>query len=588
MHKETAKTDWMLAIVLVIAGLGAFFRLHNIADQILVDDEWHGNYYVLGKSLPYLLTHFSVPGATCIPLNFWRALLLRTAGWSELLLRFPSLLAGILTVLVMPLLARRSFSARATWIFALLLACSPFLIFYSRMCRPYSLVVFLSGTALLASLAWIREGKIRYALVYVLCSSLAIYCHLFAGPVVVAPGVVLCLQHAIRRWKRDGDPIPGLKSVLLACAALAILSAALVGPALIHSLRTTMPSLVGVDKPTLWTARLGLSLLAGTHALPLCLLLLFLVGTGLVIMVRQRRPIAAIAITGILLLAGSLIVMSPHGTHAPIVLMRYCIALYPVVFLLAAVGLDSLLAVLERTVLRSSERKRMVLGNTIAASIPAALLLAGPVLHLTFDDNSFTNHVAYQQVYGPQTCDRSFTSHMTPPDFKVDLIVERDEVSPFFTDLASEHHVESIVQYPMLVGDHFNPHYYYQRFHGKRVIIGYVTTDRHATTNHPSGAGSIPNRTAKGLHVYGNTYVDEIVTGVPSEKIRLRNMVDMSDLAGLRATRASYVVLHRMFEAQLPLIYGENPCIADLEEFFRSELGPPYFESQHLVVYKLD
>src|SRR5258706_10100898 len=123
----------MLALV---AGLG--LRWYLLADQVFSDDEWHGLYYVIGKSPGWLLTHFSIPGATCIPLNFYTWVLGATTGWSELLLRLPSLACGVLCVAAGPLLARKIIGDRRAVLLGFLLAISPVLIFYSRICRPYS------------------------------------------------------------------------------------------------------------------------------------------------------------------------------------------------------------------------------------------------------------------------------------------------------------------------------------------------------------------------------------------------------------------------------------------------------------------
>src|SRR4051812_41450448 len=88
-----------LAIALLA---GTFLRLYLLSDQVMIDDEWHSLYYVLGKPPLWLLTHFAVPGATCIPMNFYSWFLSATVGWSEFWLRLPSVLCGILCIVVGP------------------------------------------------------------------------------------------------------------------------------------------------------------------------------------------------------------------------------------------------------------------------------------------------------------------------------------------------------------------------------------------------------------------------------------------------------------------------------------------------------
>lgn len=115
---------------------GLWLRLQLLTDQVFIDDEWHGLYYAIGKSPAWLLTHFSIPGATCIPLNLYTWALGASIGWSETMLRLPSLVSGLLGVVVGPLLARRLVGSCRAVSLAFLLAISPTLIFYSRICRP--------------------------------------------------------------------------------------------------------------------------------------------------------------------------------------------------------------------------------------------------------------------------------------------------------------------------------------------------------------------------------------------------------------------------------------------------------------------
>ncbi len=141
---------------------GVVLRLYLIRDQVLLDDEWHGMSYVYGKSAWYLLTHFPLALATCPPLNLYRWVLLHSFGWNEILLRLPSLLAGISGLLVLPLALKDLVGRRTLIFFTWLLAISPFLIFYSRVIRPYSVV---AQTGFLAIVFCKSRGKILLLLI---------------------------------------------------------------------------------------------------------------------------------------------------------------------------------------------------------------------------------------------------------------------------------------------------------------------------------------------------------------------------------------------------------------------------------------
>ena len=111
------------------------------------------------------------------------------------MLRLPSLACGLLCVLIGPLLAWNIIGPRrAAWL-ALLLAISPLLIFYSRICRPYSAVAFLGFAAILLAARWMKSGDRRSALLFVGTGVLAIYFHLFAVVTVAAPVLAAFVYH---------------------------------------------------------------------------------------------------------------------------------------------------------------------------------------------------------------------------------------------------------------------------------------------------------------------------------------------------------------------------------------------------------
>ena len=197
--KMPLRLNGRVAYVFALAAavlVGLWLRCYLLADQVFIDDEWHGLYYVIGKSPFWLLTHFSIPGATCIPLNVYTWLVGATVGWSELALRLPCLVCGVLLVAAGPLLARQVIgSRRAVWL-GCLLAISPLLIFYSRICRPYSPVALLAFLALLFAERWMQSGGRRPAILFVVAGVLAVYFHLFAVVTVAAPLLTVLVVHA--------------------------------------------------------------------------------------------------------------------------------------------------------------------------------------------------------------------------------------------------------------------------------------------------------------------------------------------------------------------------------------------------------
>ena len=97
---------WTLILLSLI--VGTVLRLYLISSQILIDDEWHGLNYVIGRSFLYVFTNHGL-GANSIPMNLYCWFLLKTFGWSELLLRTPIIIAGILSLVDFPLSSNKNF-----------------------------------------------------------------------------------------------------------------------------------------------------------------------------------------------------------------------------------------------------------------------------------------------------------------------------------------------------------------------------------------------------------------------------------------------------------------------------------------------
>jgi len=558
-----------LALALPVA---IFLRSYLLGDQVLIDDEWHGLYYVIGKTPGWLLTHFSIPGATCIPLNFYAWALGASVGWTETLLRLPSWIFGILCVVVCPLLALRIVGpSRAAWL-ALLLAVSPILIFYSRICRPYSAVAFLGFATLLFAARWMQAGGWRNGIGFAVAGVLAVYFHLFAAVTVAAPLLAAVAFHLYSRFRRKrplAAPAPPLRDWLLIALGMALAGAILILPALIHSLQSTFFNIALAGSLKLQSLPRVASLMSGTAQPALAALFGLLLVAGAVEQCRRHAWFGGMLVSLYPLHALALMLSRPDSAQAAIVLVRYCIPLVPVSLLFVACGLQSVLEFLAARL-----APRPALQVSVAVAFVAVLASAGPLPQCYVAPNNFTSHGAYQHAYGPIDW-LSFRSDLTPPDSTLVSTIRADEVSPFYGELAKFPNGRPIVEYPMLIGDHFNPFYYYQHFHRRPVIVGYASD---VFLDRGLAAGNI----------YGNSYIDQILTLVkPPGMPRFRNLVSMDDLAAMRARHVEYIILHQRFEAELPQVTLPLPDLGRLDQAYRSKLGPPAYEDVNIVVFRM-
>jgi hypothetical protein len=206
-----------------------------------------------------------------------------------------------------------------------------------------------------------------------------------------------------------------------------------------------------------------------------------------------------------------------------------------------------------------------------------ALLLAGPLPQTYLPPNNFTSHSAYQQSYAPIDWNQSFFSDLTPFNFTLNLQVQANEVSPFYKALRDQPDGRPIVEYPMMIGDHFDPLYYYQYFHRRPVIVGYCN-DLMATVGLAAG------------NIYGNTYIDQVISFAnrfhEESYFHFRNFILMDDLTTMRERNVEYIILHKHYEAQIQLNALPLPDRYRLYLEYKKEIGPPFYEDAQIAVFR--
>ena len=186
MHVQSRR--WSLGLVpplLLALGL-RWLGLHS---QILTDDELHAVHGALAMPVRDIVQTWTFGGADYgVPqAAFYRVLMDQGFVFSEFSFRIPSLLAGLVAVFVLPCLAVNRIGERAAVVLAWLLAISPMLTLYSRIVRPYMPATLLATAAVLFFFRWWTTRSTGSAIGYVLCAVSAVYFHLVAAPLVLAP-----------------------------------------------------------------------------------------------------------------------------------------------------------------------------------------------------------------------------------------------------------------------------------------------------------------------------------------------------------------------------------------------------------------
>jgi len=165
-----------LAIFLLILLVGFALRLYRLGYQSLWYDETV-SVLLARKSLPALTAHTAGdihPPLYYYLLHFW----IRLAGSSEFSLAFLSLAFGVLLIPLLLYLGRGLYGVKIGLLGALLLAFSPFNLWYSQEVRMYTLGASLGLISLLFLLRLIKsQGRLQrgYGAGYILASASGLY-----------------------------------------------------------------------------------------------------------------------------------------------------------------------------------------------------------------------------------------------------------------------------------------------------------------------------------------------------------------------------------------------------------------------------
>lgn len=177
------------------------FRTLNLDTQSLWRDEIDAIRFS-NWALPDLVTGLFRTGHNgplfFLLLRFWRNL----GGSSEFALRYPSALLGTLAVPLSFLLARQlGFSRRAGILVGLLLATSPYLVWYGQEAKMYTLLLVLVTLAFLAHLKALSGAGIKWWIVFVMATTLSFYTHILS-PLMLPVYVVVALLQP-RHWRQQ-------------------------------------------------------------------------------------------------------------------------------------------------------------------------------------------------------------------------------------------------------------------------------------------------------------------------------------------------------------------------------------------------
>lgn len=186
-------------MIWLIAALGLFLRLINL-NQSLWLDETINVVYAKAYSLWWFITKYPVgdfhpPGWFAI-IWIWGNIF----NFSEQVIRFPSVIFGVLTILLTYLIGKKLSSKKIGLMAALFLSLAPLHIYYSQEARMYSFAAFTVALSSYFFLKLIRNEKFAF-IEYTLSVTLVLYSDYLAYFSLLSHGVFTIIYHR-RLFKR--------------------------------------------------------------------------------------------------------------------------------------------------------------------------------------------------------------------------------------------------------------------------------------------------------------------------------------------------------------------------------------------------
>ena len=188
LNLSPARTTLALGGILVIS---AALRLHSLGAASLLIDEAASDRFATMPFREFLETLWHYQGNMTLYYFMMRAWV--HMGDSEFMLRLPSMVFGVLTVLAIYVVAARLFGQLTGLIAATLLSVHGFHIAFSQMARSYSLLLFVLLLTLYLLVSAMESQSTWDWAWFAVSAALCVYAHIFAFLVLAAFGVAIVL-----------------------------------------------------------------------------------------------------------------------------------------------------------------------------------------------------------------------------------------------------------------------------------------------------------------------------------------------------------------------------------------------------------
>lgn len=172
-------------ILLLIIFAGAALRLFNLTYKSLWYDEALSLSFTEYDWKDIFSHRYIARPVYFLILKLWVSLF----GYSELSARLPSVIFGVLSIILIYKLAKELFGEGSGLISAVILSLSSYHIYYSQEARNYSLFLFLGLSSMLIFVKILNKEDAKLLLLLVLINILLLYTHLFGIFIVIIQSI---------------------------------------------------------------------------------------------------------------------------------------------------------------------------------------------------------------------------------------------------------------------------------------------------------------------------------------------------------------------------------------------------------------
>jgi len=533
---------------------GIFLRFYRAGELFIFADEIHSLVTTLTRSFSWILTHFTA-NDSCIPLTLYNKLLLETMGLSEWGMRFPSLVAGSILLILFGLIVYRHTSGPAAILSTGILAFSPYFVYMSREARPYMITTLLFNVAMICLFWWKNGGRKSCLWGAAVCCAFCIYFHPITAPSVAVLMGFSFLYLCLGKPDKKNYIHYGVAVILFASISLALL-----GPT-IPSLLDGLSHKENLGKADIQTIRHGMILLLG---LPVILPVWIWIALGVkggAHLFRKWPGETTAFIAALFLQVIALFIIQPELNEIPWVWFRYVVHLIPVFIVLCVLAVTGLW-----------EKDPEIISGQKTGQI-VALAVVG----LFFIYHLHSNH------YRLKSTDR-FTAH--PISLFLPDVCAMSEIQDFVLDFY-QNKLKTlpggiIVETPLLVT--FPLYGIYQKWHGRNIVTA------------PLGDGFAQGLfdQQKGLKLKTLVSFENVLNGNPvdvryvivhkrikEEMKHVFNILKKDKMIATQLTSMAYLFNDRL----LDILFGEGDIKMKAPVW---QKATPIFEDHFLAVYDVE